>query len=833
MAYSPQNRVTAVLGPTNTGKTYLAIERMLGHAGGMIGFPLRLLARENYDRIVNIKGRGQVALVTGEEKIIPAGARYFCCTVESMPLDRLVEFLAVDEIQLCADPERGHVFTDRLLRARGSEETMFLGADTVRGVLQRLVPEAKFLTRPRFSTLSYKGPQKITRVPPRSAVVAFSAAEVYATAELLRRRRGGTAVVLGALSPQTRNAQVEMFEAGEVDYLVATDAIGMGLNLSLDHVAFSRLSKFDGQAPRRLTPAEIGQIAGRAGRHMSDGSFGTTQEVGPLDEEVVEAVETHSFDPLRFLFWRNPNLDFRSPRGLLKSLEQRPPAPELLRPRAAEDYRALAELIRDAEVLDLAAHPAAVRLLWEVCQIPDFRKILSDQHAQLLRRIYLYLMRGEGRLPIDWVARQLKQIARSDGDIDQLVARISHIRTWTYITHRGDWLPDAGHWQEKARAIEDRLSDALHTRLTQRFVDRRAAVLVRRLRDGGELLGAVKADGDVLVEGEFVGRLEGFRFLLDSAVQGEEAKPLLTAARRALSGEIPARLLRLETDPDEAFDLKADQILWQGYAIARLAPGDRPLKPRIEPLASDFLDGRARERLRLRLALWLDRYLRRELRSLFEAETVSLVGPARGLLFQLIEALGTLPRRRAQAQIAELTRADRKALAGLGLRIGRVSVYFPALLKPRAARLRALLWCVQARRPLPDLPPPEAIVFEPGSGHGLALCQALGFVRFKGAKGPAVAVRADILERVAQTAHKLAAEGPFSPTPNLSQMLGSKDSQVAETILSGLGFQRLDEEEGVLFKSKERAKKNRPRRKTRKKTADSPFAALRTLKGDP
>ena len=831
MAYSPQNRVTAVLGPTNTGKTYLAIERMLGHAGGMIGFPLRLLARENYDRMVKIKGQGQVALVTGEEKIIPAGARYFCCTVESMPLDRPVEFLAVDEIQLCADPERGHVFTDRLLRARGSEETMFLGADTVRGVLQRLVPEAKFLTRPRFSTLTYKGPQKITRVPPRSAVVAFSAAEVYATAELLRRRRGGTAVVLGALSPQTRNAQVEMFEAGEVDYLVATDAIGMGLNLSLDHVAFSRLSKFDGQAPRRLTPAEIGQIAGRAGRHMSDGSFGTTQEVGPLDDEVVEAVETHSFDPLRFLFWRNPNLDFRSPRALLKSLEQRPPAPELLRARAAEDYRALAELIRDAEVLDLAAHPAAVRLLWEVCQIPDFRKILSDQHAQLLRRIYLYLMRGEGRLPVDWVAKQLKQIARSDGDIDQLVARISHIRTWTYITHRGDWLPDAGHWQEKARAIEDRLSDALHTRLTQRFVDRRAAVLVRRLRDGGELLGAVKADGDVLVEGEFVGRLEGFRFLLDSAVQGDEAKPLLTAARRALSGEIPARLLRLETDPDEAFDLSADQILWQGYAVARLASGDRPLKPRIEPLASDFLDGRARERLRLRLALWLDRHLRRELRSLFEAETVSLVGPARGLLFQLIESLGTLPRRRAQAQIAELTRADRKALAGLGLRLGRVSVFFPALLKPRAAHLRALLWCVHARRSLPQLPPPEAVVFAPGSGLGMGFCQAMGFVRFKGTGGPAVALRADILERFAQAAHKLAAEGSFVPAPLLNQILGAKDSQMAETILIGLGYQRREDGTAVTFAAKDRARKSRPRRKAKKKGADSPFAALRNLKG--
>jgi ATP-dependent RNA helicase SUPV3L1/SUV3 len=447
MSIFAKGRVTAVLGPTNTGKTYLAIDRMLGHSSGMIGFPLRLLARENYDRIVQIKGAGQVALVTGEEKILPPGARYFCCTVESMPVDRPVSFLAVDEIQLCADPERGHEFTDRLLHARGIAETMFLGAETIRPVLQKLVPEAEFVTRPRFSTLTYTGPQKLTRLPPRSAVVAFSAAEVYATAELIRRQRGGTAVVLGALSPRTRNAQVALFEAGEVDYLVATDAIGMGLNLDLDHVAFAKLRKFDGRGRRRLSAQEIGQIAGRAGRHMSDGTFGTTSEIGPLSEELVDAVENHRFDPLSFVHWRNVNLDFRDPASLLRSLDTRPPRPELLLVRNAEDQMALAALSRDPEIAQLATTADSVVLLWEVCQVPDFRKILSDHHAQLLSQLYLRLMRNDLRLPEDWVGAQLDRIDRIDGDIDHLIQRIAHIRTWTYITHRGDWLADNAHWQ--------------------------------------------------------------------------------------------------------------------------------------------------------------------------------------------------------------------------------------------------------------------------------------------------------------------------------------------------------------------------------------------------
>src|SRR5919109_536572 len=424
--FRPAPRLVAVLGPTNTGKTHLAIERMLGHRSGMIGFPLRLLARENYDRIVKLRGARSVALITGEEKILPPNPSYFVCTVESMPLDRQVDFLAVDEIQLCADPERGHVFTARLLHARGLHETMFLGAETIKPLMRRLVPEVEYVSRPRFSTLYYSGYKKVTRLPPRSAVVAFAMADVFSLAEIVRRQRGGTAVVLGALSPRARNAQVGKFQAGEVDYLVATDAIGMGLNMDLDHVAFARTGKFDGRGPRRLTAAELAQVAGRAGRHMSDGTFGTTAEQGSLDPEIVEAIETHRFDPLTRLNWRNSRLRFESISGLLKSLDERPSLPGLIQAREADDHHALQVLARNQEIAGLATHPGAVRLLWEVCQIPDFRKVLSETHTRLLGHCFLHLAGPEERLPIVWIAAQMANLDRVDGDIDTLMARIAH-----------------------------------------------------------------------------------------------------------------------------------------------------------------------------------------------------------------------------------------------------------------------------------------------------------------------------------------------------------------------------------------------------------------------
>jgi len=842
------SRVTAVLGPTNTGKTYLAIERMLGYRTGMIGFPLRLLARENYDKVVRIAGARAVALVTGEEKIVPPTARYFLCTVESMPLDRPVAFLGVDEIQLCADPDRGHVFTDRLLHARGQEETMFLGADTIGPLLRKLAPEAETITRPRFSTLSHSGARKLTRLPPRSAVVAFSVAEVYALAEVMRRQRGGTAVVLGALSPRTRNAQVAMYQAGEVDYLIATDAIGMGLNLNLDHVAFAKLSKFDGHAMRRLSAAEVAQIAGRAGRHMSDGTFGTTGEARGFEPEMVEAVESHRFDPLPALYWRSRDLDFRSPKALIKSLERRPREPELARAREAEDLRALAALARDPEIAGLAGNPGALRLLWEVCQVPDFQKILSDQHARLLGRMFQFLVAPEARLPEDWVARQIDRLDRADGDIDALTARIAHIRTWTYVAHRADWLDDGAHWQGRAREIEDKLSDALHERLTQRFVDRRTATLVSRLRSGGALLAAIKPDGEVVVEGEVAGHLEGFHFRLDSAVSGPDAKPLLTAVRRVLMAEIPARLARLERAGDTAFALDgAGGLSWDGVVVARLAAGETALAPRIAPLASEFLDGRARERLRLRLATWLRQYLRAELAPLHRIAAAAageggdggdgggtkLSGPARGLLYQLTESLGLMPRRAGAAQIRGLSKTDRKALGALGLRLGRESVFLTALLDPGSARLGALLGAVHRQRPLPELPAPGALSFEPGPELDETLCRALCYRRLD--QGSAIAVRADALERLAHEAYRLSEQGLFAPTRKLERQTGCSAAQL-EAVLAALGYRARRTDAGVRFgrARPRKAPKRGARRGVKngkgpgvKPAADSPFAKLR------
>src|SRR5712675_96975 len=624
--FRPAPRLVAVLGPTNTGKTHLAIERMLGHRSGMIGFPLRLLARENYDRIVKLGGARSVALITCEEKILPPNPAYFVCTVESMPLDRAVDFLAVDEIQLCADPERGHVFTARLLHARGMQETMFLGAATIKPLMRRLVPEVEYVSRPRFSTLSYTGYKKVTRLPPRSAVVAFAIADVFSLAELIRRQRGGTAVVLGALSPRARNAQVGMFQAGEVDYLVATDAIGMGLNMDVDHVAFARLGKFDGRGPRQLSAAEIAQIAGRAGRHMSNGTFGTTADQGPLDPELVAAVEEHRFDPLTRLSWRNTRLQFRSVGALLRSLDERPSGPGLVQTRDADDHRALQLLSRHAEVTSLATHPGAVRLLWEVCQIPDFRKVMSDSHARFLAHCFVHLAGPEGRLPGPWVGSQMAQLDRLDGDIDTLMMRIAHVRTWTYMTHRSDCVDSPAEWQERARGIEDRLSDALHDRITQRFVDRRSAFLVRQMAGDGELLASVDKAGAVLVEGAHVGRLDGFRFVPDAS-EGAAMRTLLTAANRVLRTEVAARARRLANDSEEAFTLDAaGRLHWCGGPVGRIVAGETILAPRIEMQASDFLDGEVRERVRQRLQLFVKGEIERRLAPLFAAQALPLQG---------------------------------------------------------------------------------------------------------------------------------------------------------------------------------------------------------------
>ncbi len=803
--------VTAVLGPTNTGKTHLAIERMLGHESGMIGLPLRLLAREVYDKIAARVGTEKVALITGEEKIKPERARYWVSTVEAMPRDVDVDFLAIDEIQLAADPERGHVFTDRLLHARGRAETLLLGAQTMRETIQDLIPGANFISRPRLSQLSYAGEKKITRLPARSAVVAFSANEVYAIAELIRRQRGGTAVVLGALSPRTRNAQVALYQSGDVDFLVATDAIGMGLNLDVDHVAFSANRKFDGQNFRNLTPGELGQIAGRAGRHMNDGTFGVTGNCEPFEADLVERLETHTFDNVRVLQWRNRRLDFATLDRLRDSLREMPNEQRLARARMADDVIALETLANDRDITRYATNPAAVMRLWELCQIPDYRKISSQNHAELVGTLYSYLMGPEGQVPEDWFAKQVAFADRTDGDIDTLANRIAHIRTWTFVSNRVDWLKDPVHWQGRTRAIEDALSDALHEQLTQRFVDRRTSALMKGLRDKEELNAEIAEDGSIRVENHFVGRLHGFRFTPEAQGEGIHGKAARSAAAHVLSRELGMRARRVAAAKVDAFKLSRNGlVLWRDEQIATFEASDDPLKPQVVLLADEHLSGPDREKVQARLEAWRDEIIGERLKPLVDiAKAEDVSGLARGIAFRLTEGFGSLKREQVADMMKHLDQEARAQLRKYGVRFGAFNIYFPTLLKPAPAELAATLWSLKYAQAnglqldaLPELPRAGLTSAAANAAVPEALYSAYGFH----VCGPR-AVRVDILERLADLIRPLLAwrqnaenpttppkgstgDGGFTVTPEMMSILGCSPDELGN-VLKSLGF-RLD-----------------------------------------
>ncbi|MGC6440926.1 MAG: helicase-related protein [Candidatus Puniceispirillaceae bacterium] len=852
--YGVNQHITVLLGPTNTGKTHYAIERILGHRSGMIGFPLRLLARENYDRMVARVGVSQVALITGEEKIVPPHARYFCCTVEAMPLERQVACLAIDEVQLAGDRERGHVFTDRILHARGTDETLFMGAETIRPLLKKLLPEAQFETRARLSSLSYAGNQKVTRLQRRSAIVAFSAAEVYALAELVRRQRGGAAVVMGALSPRTRNAQVELYQNGDVDFLIATDAIGMGLNMDIHHVALASDMKFDGRHMRPLHAAEMAQIAGRAGRHTQNGTFGVTHAARPLEDEVISSIETHSFQPLRQLYWRSRDLRFDSVTALLKSLEVRPPFEFLSRKADATDQETLAQLAERGDVMALANSPGRVRLLWEVAQIPDFRNAMTDSHAVMLGHIFANLAE-EGQLPRDWIARQMQHLDRLDGDIDTLMNRIAHIRTWTYITHRSGWTDDPDEWQSLARAIEDRLSDELHNRLTQRFVDRRAAHLSRRLKEATQLMASVKIDGTVLVEGEEVGTLDGFHFKPGLA-EGDEKAMLLSAARKALPEEIERRVKAVMASEDIAFRLdQKGQIIWREALIGRLQKSEQLYAPRAEALDSDLLNSDQKARITQRLSQFISDHIQSVLGRLLaladpeigqppektpektpettpeakeetkpEAESKPaeqkpliahpLSGVGRGLLFQIYEALGAVNRGQLAQSLRDLPETDKPHIARAGVRIGTESVYMPDMLKPAPIQLRALLYGL-FEGDFPEFgPPPEGRVsFDAPEGVANRFWLACGYRLF----GDKV-MRVDMVERVAALVRAAARAGRFKMSDDMLSLAGVSRETMA-LMLADLNCIKVDEEPSEdpekpaipIFERQARKKHSRPR----------------------
>ncbi|MDX1820487.1 MAG: helicase-related protein [Paracoccaceae bacterium] len=795
------SRITAVLGPTNTGKTHYAIERMLGHRTGIIGLPLRLLAREVYDKIVRARGPSVVALVTGEERIVPPRTQYWVCTVEAMPEGMGVDFLAVDEIQLCADPERGHVFTDRLLRARGLHETLFLGADTMRGTIAALVPQAQFMRRERMSRLTYAGSKKISRMPARSAIVGFSVDNVYAIAELIRRQKGGAAVVMGALSPRTRNAQVELYQNGDVDYLVATDAIGMGLNLDINHVAFSSLTKFDGRRMRHLAPNELAQIAGRAGRGMSDGTFGVTGEAEPLEDEVAEAIMEHRFTPIRKLQWRNPNLQFGQLDALIASLEDTPRDDLLVRARDADDLMALKSLSQVAEVRARASDAASVRLLWDVCRIPDFRGISGAEHATLLEAIFNFLHQS-GRVPDDWLATQIKRIDRTEGEIDTLSKRLAFIRTWTYVAQRNGWVRDESHWREATRAVEDRLSDALHARLTQRFVDRRTSVLLRRLKQKEALLAEVNDKGEVTVEGEFVGRLEGFRFRQDRDATAQEAKTIRQASISALVPHFNLRADRFYNAPDTEIDFtEQGGLMWGDQAVGKLVAGADPLKPQVAAFVDDEAGPDVAQKVQRRLQHFIDR----KIAALFEpllalSRDEALNGLARGFAFRMVENMGILTRASVAEEVKALDQDARGGLRKHGIRFGQFTVFMPLLLKPAPTRLRLVLWSLA--RGLDEFPeaPPPGLVTVPTVKDAHPEFHIMSGYRAAGER----AIRIDMLERLADMLRGEDSRAGFEAKADMLSITGMTLEQFAD-LMQGLGY-KAERAERAKVKAVETAK---------------------------
>jgi len=795
---SPKDTVKAVLGPTNTGKTHLAVERLCAHSSGVMGFPLRLLAREIYDRVVAIKGPKEVALITGEERIEPPGARWYLCTAESMPVERQFAFAALDEAQLGADPERGHIFTDRMLHVRGREETMILGSESLRPMVRALLSDAEIISRPRFSTLSYSGPKKLSRLPPRSAIVAFSIEQVYAVAELLRRLRGGAAVVMGALSPRTRNAQVEMFQSGEVDYLVATDAIGMGLNLDVQHIAFAGLSKFDGNRTRRLTVAEMAQIAGRAGRHQRDGSFGTVAgEAGEFTAEEVLAIESHQFPALDWMYWREAAPRFDSLQQLIADLEAKPDGPPL---RAAPEAIDLAVLKRLADMPQVTRHlagPKSVARLWEVASLPDFRQTGAEHHSRFVAGLWEHIATA-GILPHSYVAGELARLDTIQGDVDTISARIAAARTWSYVAHRADWVEDPPAMAERSRRLEEKLSDALHSALRQRFVDRRTSMLMRKGgKDDSLLRVQVDAENQVFVDGEHIGELDGFAFRVDPSARVGERKLLLAAAERHLAAYLKEKARAVVMAENEEFSLGRDgegrpALYWQGAVLGHLARGRSLLQPLFKPArAVAGIEGDDLRAITERAEAWIQTQLAKHMGGLVAlnqlAADAATDGVVRALAARLADAGGIAGRQFLADTLTALPKEARGIARKAGIVFGALDVYHHAILKPAAARWRAALFSAQTEKPMPELPPESAVHLKEWNFASAADCRNAGYRKIGNEY-----VRIDLAERVIKKAHEARGEAlEFGMDMAFATSLGLSEEGL-QSLMRDAGFRRIE-----------------------------------------
>ena len=821
-----KNKINAVLGPTNTGKTHLAIETMLNFDSGIIGFPLRLLAREVYDRVIKKVGIDQVSLITGEEKIIPPNAKYFFCTVESMPIDKQVDFIAVDEIQMCADHERGHIFTDRLLNLRGNKLTMLMGSNTVKKIIQKLDGDIEFIHRDRLSKLSYIGHKKISRIKRKTAIIAFSAEEVYAIAELIRRQKGGAAIVMGSLSPKTRNAQVELYQSGDVDFLVATDAIGMGINMDLDNIYFSNLKKFDGRKLRKLNLSEIGQIAGRAGRYLNDGNFGITGQCKEINSEQVSLIENHKFEEIQTLFWRNSDLNFESPLSLIKSLDKKPDKDWLRKTYECEDEKALKFFIKDKNFENIVLAREKLNLLWECCQIPDFVKKTFGNHYEVIGNVFKSLNSKKGKINDDFMRLQLMKLDKMDGNVDSLSNRIANVRTWSYVSNKNNWIENQNYWIEKTKLLEDKLSDRLHDELTKTFIDKRASVLARGLKQDMDFETKILDDNKVMIDDQFIGRINGLKLELDlrKGALETDIKSLKKAARQTVGPELEKRIeIIIDTG---LIELKSDfKIYWNNNAIARLRSGKDYLQPSFELIVDDILEQNQKKKLTIFINRWLKNKIDTILKSLTDLKDIKQDNASiKALAYQLYEGNGVLKREQVSEFLKNLGQEERKILRDIGVKFGRYHIFLHRLIKPEAVALRTLLWKNYHQKYFHLKPPTFGLNFVDNKNsenkNFMLLC---GFEKFDN-----FFVRIDILERLfVQIINSVSEKDKeIKIVPEMLNLLGcSKDNFIK--LLKNMSYKIINKNNDIFFKYAPQKKKGQ--KFHRKQIKESPFDVLKNL----
>ena len=822
------NKITAVLGPTNTGKTFLAIDTMLSFQSGMIGFPLRLLAREVYDKVIKKTDPSKVALITGEEKIIPSNAKYYLCTVESMPIEKNLEFVGIDEIQMCADNERGHIFTDRLLNLRGEKLTMFMGSNTIKNIISKLDGDLEFLNKDRLSKLSFVGHKKISRIERKTAIIAFSAEEVYAIAELIRRQKGGASIVMGSLSPKTRNAQVELYQSGDVDYLVATDAIGMGINMDLENVYFSNLKKFDGKKLRRLKLSEIGQISGRAGRYLNDGNFGITGDCDKINSEEVENLETHNFEEIRSIYWRNNNLNFNNPESLLKSLDERPSEEWLRRIYECEDEKVLKYFLKDFNKYKIKNYDKELKLLWECCQIPDFVKKNYGHHIEVVSKVFEFLRSSKGQITSRYMKEQLSHLDKLEGNVDSISNRISNVRTWSYVSNKTNWVENQDYWIERTKLLEDKLSDRLHEELTKSFIDKRASILSRGLKQDSIFVTNIIDDQKVIIDDQFIGNLKGLKLELDlkTGTLDTDIKSLKKAARQSIGPEFEKRINKIINT--SLIDLKDDfKIYWEEFPIAKLEPGKDYLKPAISLIVDEMIETLDKKKLHDFLENWIKNKINLILKSLIDLKnSKNSKSNIRALSYQLYENNGVIKREEVINYLKKLNQEERKILRSIGVKFGRYHIYLYKLLKPEAVSLRLILWKNFHQKYFNFKPPKFGLnFFETKENLNKEFMLISGFEKFDN-----FYVRIDILERLFIQIINSNNDNKqdIMLVPEMLNLLGcSKDNFVK--LIKKMNYKSTEKENKIYFRYfplKNKDYKNN----SKKINKDSPFKILRELR---